>query len=41
MTFDEFCDRLTNLRLDRSGGVAKPYKPFLAAAVVILIHKGK
>ena len=41
MTLDEFCDRLANLRLDRSGGVAKPYKPLLVAAVVILIHKGK
>ena len=41
MTIDEFCARLANLRLDRSGGVAKPYKPLLVAAAVILIHKGK
>jgi hypothetical protein len=41
MTFDEFCERLGNLRVDRSGGVVKPYKPLLLAAVVILIHKGK
>lgn len=41
MTFDEFCDRVGNLRVDRSGGIAKPYKPLLVAAVVILIHKGK
>ncbi len=41
LTFDEFCSRLGNLRVDRSGGVAKPYKPLLVAAVVILIHKGK
>ena len=41
MTLDEFCSRLGNLRLDRSGGVVKPYKPLLVAAVVILIHKGK
>lgn len=41
MTLDEFCSRLAHLRLDRSGGVVKPYKPLLVAAVVILIHKGK
>lgn len=41
MTFDEFCARLGSLRLDRSGGLVKPYKPLLVAAVVILIHKGK
>ena len=41
LSFDEFCDRLQNLRLDRSGGLVKPYKPLLVAAVVILIHKGK
>jgi hypothetical protein len=41
MSLDEFCDRLAHLRLDRSGGLVKPYKPLLIAAVVILIHKGK
>lgn len=41
LTFDEFCSRLGNLRVDRSGGIAKPYKPLLVAAVVVLIHKGK
>lgn len=41
MTLDEFCSRLAHLRLDRSGGLVKPYKPLLLAAVVILIHKGK
>ena len=41
MTLDEFCSRLEHLRLDRSGGLVKPYKPLLLAAVVILIHKGK
>ncbi len=41
MSFDEFCSRLENLRVDRSGGLVKPYKPLLVAAVVILVHKGK
>lgn len=41
MTFDEFCGRLAELRLDRSGGQVKPYKPLMVAAVVLLIHKGK
>lgn len=41
MTFDEFCDRLRNLRVDRSGNVPKPYKPLLVAAVVLMIQKGK
>jgi hypothetical protein len=41
MTFDVFCERLGDLRQDRSGGLVKPYKPVLLAAVVILIHKGK
>jgi hypothetical protein len=41
MTFDEFCGRLGNLRQDRAGGLVKPYKPLLLAAMVILIHKGK
>ncbi len=41
LSFDEFCGRLEHLRLDRSGGLVKPYKPLLLAAVVILIHKGK
>ena len=41
VSFDEFCQRLGSLRVDRSGGLPKPYKPILVAAVVILIHKGK
>src|SRR5262245_33720972 len=41
MTFDEFCGRLAALRLDRSGGTPKPYKPVMPAAVVVLIHKRK
>lgn len=41
MTLDQFCDRLRNLRVDRSGNVPKPYKPLLVAAVVLLIQKGK
>jgi hypothetical protein len=41
LTFETFCERLGNLRQDRSGGLVKPYKPVLLAAVVILIHKGK
>ncbi len=41
ISLDEFCSRLEHLRLDHSGGVVKPYKPLLVAAVVILIHKGK
>jgi hypothetical protein len=41
MTFDEFCERLRHLRRDRSGGLVKPYKPLMVAAVVLLIHKGK
>jgi hypothetical protein len=41
MTIEEFCRRLDHLRLDRSGGRVKPYKPLLVAAVVIVIHKGK
>ena len=41
MTFEQFCERLPELRLDRSGGLIKPYKPVLLAAVVTLIHKGK
>lgn len=41
MSLDEFCSRLEHLRLDRSSGLVKPYKPLLVAAVVILIHKGK
>src|SRR2546425_7696688 len=38
---DEFLSRLRHLPLDRSKGVAKPYKPLLLAAVVLLIGKGK
>jgi hypothetical protein len=41
VTFDDFCRRLEHLRLDRSGGLVKPYKPVLVAAVVLLVHKGK
>jgi hypothetical protein len=41
LTFETFCERLGNLRQDRSDGLVKPYKPVLLAAVVILIHKGK
>ena len=41
MRLDEFCSRVEHLRLDRSSGLVKPYKPLLVAAVVILIHKGK
>ena len=41
LSLDEFCSRLEHLRLDRSGGLVKPYKPLLVAAVVILIHKEK
>jgi hypothetical protein len=41
VTFDEFCERLHRLRPNRSGGLVKPYKPLMVAAVVILIHKGK
>lgn len=41
MTFEQFLSTLKQLRVDRSGGVPKPYKPVLLAAVVILIHKGE
>lgn len=41
LSLEEFCSRLGHLRLDRSGGLVKPYRPLLVAAVVILIHKGK
>ena len=41
LSFEDFCKRLESLRVDRSGGLPKPYKPILVAAVVILIHKGK
>jgi len=41
VNLDQFCERLRNLRVDRSGNVAKPYKPLLVAAVVLLIQKGK
>jgi hypothetical protein len=33
MTLEEFCSRLEHLRLDRSDGRVKPYKPLLVAAV--------
>ncbi|MEI7705058.1 MAG: hypothetical protein WCK73_10730 [Deltaproteobacteria bacterium] len=41
LSFEDFCKRLESLRVDRSGGLPKPYKPILVAAVVILTHKGK
>jgi hypothetical protein len=41
MTLDEFIRRLENLRVDRSRGPAKPYKPLLVLAVVMLIEKGE
>ncbi len=45
MSIDEFCGRLEPLRLDRSGGLVKPYKPLLVAAVVflgiLLGHRGR
>lgn len=36
-----FVTGFRRLRIDRSNGVAKPYKPLLLAAVVLLIGKGK
>ena len=39
LSMDELCSRLEHLRLDRSGGLVKPYEPLLVATVVILIHK--
>jgi hypothetical protein len=41
MTFEQFIDAIRNLRLDRSGGIPKPYKPLLLASIVVLIHKGE
>lgn len=41
MNFDDFLLALTRLRVDRSNGAPRPYKPLLVAAVVLLIHKGK
>lgn len=41
MTVDELLGTLRRLRVDRGKGVAKPYKPLLLAAVVLLIGKGK
>lgn len=41
MNFEQFCERLEHLRVDRAGGMAKPYKPLLVAAVIVLIHKKK
>lgn len=41
MTFEQFLERLRTLKVDRSGGVAKPYKPVLLCAVVVLVHKGE
>ena len=31
MTFDQFIEAIRHLRVDRSGGVPKPYKPLLLA----------
>ena len=41
MTFEQFLEAVRTLRVDRSGGVLKPYKPLLLASVVVLIHKGE
>ena len=41
MRWEEFLERVAHLRRDRSGGVPKPYKPLLLAAVVLLVHKRK
>ena len=41
MTFEQFVEAIRHLRLDRSGGVPKPYKPLLLASIVVLIHKGE
>jgi hypothetical protein len=41
MTFNEFLDRIQDLRIDRSGPEPKPYKPVLLCSVVLLIHKGE
>ena len=38
---DGFLATLRRLRIDRSKGVPKPYKPLLLAAIVLLIGKGK
>src|SRR5437879_4064746 len=38
---EAFLATLQRLRVDRSKGVAKPYKPLLLAAVVLLIGKSK
>ncbi|OQY67543.1 MAG: hypothetical protein B6D46_05835 [Polyangiaceae bacterium UTPRO1] len=41
MTIDEFIRHLENLRVDRARGPAKPYKPLLVLAVVVLFEKGE
>jgi len=41
VTFDQFIETIRHLRVDKSGGEPKPYKPLLIASVVILIHKGE
>jgi hypothetical protein len=38
---DEFLRRIKSLRVDRSRGVAKPYKPLLLLSVITLIEKGE
>jgi hypothetical protein len=41
MTFDRFLEAARHLKVDKSGGEPKPYKPLLLASVAILIHKGE
>ena len=41
MTFDQFIEAARHLRVDKSNGTPKPYKPLLLAAVTVLIHKGE
>lgn len=41
MTFDQFVEVCRTLKVDRSGGEPKPYKPLLVATVIVLIHKGE
>lgn len=39
--FTTFLERVQHLRVDRSSGTPRPYKPLLLAAVAVLIHKGE
>ena len=41
MNLEDFYRRLQQLRVNRSSGLVKPYKPILIAAVTLLLHKGK